>query len=94
MTQEPDPNPGLVTDEESFLAFVRELVADRRLATELNAGPHDAPRAWQNDSAEDFLSAALSWADDTQFGRTQGLVDTVSPWRRVAVFLYTGKIYE
>jgi hypothetical protein len=49
---------------------------------------------WQNGTIEQFLEAALSWAEDTGFGRTQGLADNVVPWRRLAVFLYTGKIYE
>jgi hypothetical protein len=44
--------------------------------------------------AEQFLEAALSWADDTGFGRAQGLADDVVPWRWLAKLMYTGKIYE
>lgn len=36
---------------------------------------------WQNDCIEDFLDSAHAWAD-------------ASPWKRFAVFLYCGKIYE
>jgi hypothetical protein len=94
---DPDPDPESVTDEESFLAFVRNLEADRRLAAKLEATDlHglDSPRGWQNSTIEQFLEAALAWADDSQFGRRQDLDDGQSPWRRFAVFLYCGKIYE
>jgi hypothetical protein len=97
MTPNPQPNPETVEDEESFLAFVRTLAADRRLAARIEGNRpdgYDAPRGWQNDTIEQFLESALSWAEDTEFGRTQGLPDNVTPWRRLAVFLYTGKIYE
>lgn len=72
-----------VTDEATFLAFVHALTADRR---------HDA-QAWGNDSIKDFLEAASSWAEDSEFGSSQGL-STASPWKKFAVFLYCGKIYE
>ncbi|HEU4817916.1 DUF7660 family protein [Janthinobacterium sp.] len=72
-----------VTDEATFLEFVRTLANDRRADC----------KAWQNDSIEDFLEAAGSWADDSGFGARQGL-SAVSPWKKFAVFLYCGKIYE
>lgn len=72
-----------VTDEASFVAFVSALAEDRRK----NAA------SWQNDSIEAFLDAALSWAEDSEMGRSQGLA-SASPWKRAAVFLYAGKIYE
>lgn len=72
-----------VRDEATFLEFVRALAADR-LA---NAG------AWENDSIADFLEASRRWAEDSEFGSTQGL-SSASPWKRFAVFLYCGKIYE
>jgi glycine C-acetyltransferase len=42
---------------------------------------------------EAFLGAASSWAESTNVGLTQGL-DPANPWKRFAVFLYCGKIYE
>lgn len=72
-----------VTDEATFLEFVRALANDRRAEG----------KAWQNDSIEDFLEAAGSWADDSGFGARQGL-SAASPWKKFAVFLYCGKIYE
>ena len=72
-----------VKDEATFLAFVSALAADRR----------KKPEAWENDSVETFLEAAVAWAEDTGMGATQGLSEA-SPWKRAAVFLYCGKIYE
>jgi len=72
-----------VTDEKTFLAFVRALAADRR---------GDAEH-WENTSIEDFLEAAGSWAEDSEFGVRQGL-SSASLWKKFATFLYCGKIYE
>ena len=49
---------------------------------------------WQNATIDQFLQAAVAWAEDSDFGRRQELVPDASPWRRLAVFLYAGKIYE
>ncbi len=72
-----------VTDEATFLEFVQALANDRRADG----------KTWENDSIEDFLEAAGSWADDSGFGDRQGL-SAASPWKKFAVFLYCGKIYE
>jgi hypothetical protein len=48
---------------------------------------------WENHTIESFLEAAGSWAHATDFGFPQGLADA-SPWKKMAVFLYCGKIYE
>jgi hypothetical protein len=97
MPFEPRPDPDTVTDEPSFLAFVAALAADRRLAAELEKdeprGYGDA-RGWQNSTIEAFLESALAWAEASGFGRRQEVDKSVSPWRRMAVFLFAGKIYE
>jgi hypothetical protein len=93
---DPKPDPSAVNDEESFLAFVKALEADRRLAAALEKEapvPYGSHRGWENATIEQFLEAATSWAEDTRFGRSQRL-EGVSPWRQFAVFLYCGKIYE
>ncbi|WP_432723538.1 hypothetical protein R0381_001004 [Jeongeupia wiesaeckerbachi] len=72
-----------VTDANSFLAFANALLADR-LAD---------PAQWQHQTIEDFLGAALNWAESTQLGKIQGLAE-VSPWKRCAVFLYSGKVCD
>lgn len=72
-----------VNDESTFLDFVRALAVDRRSDAE----------HWENASIEGFLESACSWAEDSDFGSKQGL-STASPWRKLATFLYCGKIYE
>ncbi len=72
-----------VNSQGTFLAFVAALADDRRR----NAA------AWESDSIEEFLEAALAWAEDSAMGASQGLADA-SPWKRAAVFLYCGKMYE
>lgn len=78
----PRENPAS-TDEEEFLAAARALEADRR----------GFPKSWENQTIEDFLEAAIAWAEDSKFGAKQGL-DGATPWRKVIAFLEAGKIYE
>ena len=87
-----------VHDCDSFLRFVRELIADRRAATSQDQHTSDNAddldvTGWENDTIEDFLAASLAWADDSQMGTLQGLPQEPS-WKAFAVFLYCGKIYE
>jgi hypothetical protein len=77
---------------------VRELVVDRKASVEAETrtpssqyGP-DAG-GWENTMVDRFLEAAVAWAKDSEFGRTQGLADA-TPWRVFANFSYCGKIYE
>jgi hypothetical protein len=77
------PAPENVDDAESFLAFISALRNDFLTR----------PETWQNETLPDFLEGALSWSEDTHFGITQGL-EHASPWKRIAVLLYCGKIYE
>jgi hypothetical protein len=72
-----------VVDESTFLVFVEALAADHRMA----------PRGWQNPTVASFLEAGANWARDSKFGKTQGMGDA-TPWKRFALFLYCGKIYE
>src|SRR5689334_9448565 len=91
-----DPADALerVVDQATFLEFVDALVASRRRD---DAGRPDVsgrgPDGWENHTIEAFLEAAARWAEDSDFGGRQGLTDA-SPWKRFAVFLYCGKIYE
>lgn len=72
-----------VRDEASFVAFVTALARDRRTNS----------ASWQSGSIEQFLEAAVSWAEDSGMGSIQGL-GNATPWKKVATFLYCGKIYE
>jgi hypothetical protein len=87
-----------VSDEKSFLAFVHALREDRELAAEAEkASPSGvygpAQRGWENTTIESFLEAAHAWAEASEFGARQDL-SKASPWKKFAVFLYCGKIYE
>jgi hypothetical protein len=87
-----------VSDQVSFLAFARQLQADRarsaeRELSEASSALTPDAGGWENTTIEAFLQAAISWAEDSKFGASQGL-STNNPWRQFATFLYCGKIYE
>ena len=92
------PDPVAVHDRASFLEFVRALVRDRRAsvaAEEASPGSPFGPDAggWENVTIDDFLEAAVAWAEETGMGGSQGLPAGPS-WEAFAAFLYCGKIYE
>ncbi len=87
-----------VSDEKSFLAFVDALRRDRELAASAEKASFadrsgSALGGWENVTIEAFLGAAHAWAEDTDFGARQDIKEA-SPWKKFAVFLYCGKIYE
>jgi hypothetical protein len=87
-----------VVDESTFLAFARALADDRRASVEAEALRPSSPygseaRDWENVTIERFLDAAVGWAEDTELGKSQGILES-NPWKRFAAFLYCGKIYE
>jgi hypothetical protein len=86
--------PDQVSDAASFLEFVRSLVNERRQIARNAIGTESlsATKEWRSSTIEDFLDAAIRWAEDSQFGQRQGL--GTNPWKQFAVFLYCGKIYE
>ncbi|MCK7595645.1 DUF7660 family protein [Pseudomarimonas salicorniae] len=90
--------PHDVTDAESFLEFARSLLAEREAEVEMEKSNPSAPfsrgqRGWENGTIEAFLGAAIRWAEDTDFGKRQG-VEPDDHWYQFALFLYLGKIYE
>jgi hypothetical protein len=87
-----------VHDEQSFLAFARVLQLDRAAAAATQGGAPPSPHGqdaggWENVSIESFLESAIAWAESSNFGATQGL-ESGNLWKKFAVFLYCGKIYE
>lgn len=87
-----------VTDEKTFLAFAHALLLDRVAAVKAESSVESPPferdpGGWENTSIHSFLEAAIAWAESSQFGTTQGL-SLENPWKKFAVFLYCGKIYE
>jgi len=98
MSNEPHTLVEAVVDEASFLKFVAALRQDREVEvaaqTTTSIDPFGrGPNGWENHTIEAFLEAAFSWAEDSNFGKSQGLTDE-NPWKKFAVFLYCGKIYE
>jgi len=85
-----------VCDQRSCLEFVKALAADREdeVAKDLSKASRHGPGAtgWEAATIEAFLYAAVSWAEDSEFGKTQGLPDD-NPWRQFATFLYCAKDY-
>jgi len=82
-----------VVDEPSFLRFVGLLAEDRAMseATTLSRDGHQGE--WANQTIQDFLLAAKSWAEDSDFGARPG-PKPESQWARMAMFLWAGRGYE
>ena len=72
-----------VKDESTFLEFVKALKEDY----------HNANQEWQSTTVDQFLDSALAWSNDSSLGESQGL-SNINVWKKFAVFLYCGKIYE
>jgi hypothetical protein len=87
-----------VIDAESFLNFVRKLIADREDEVKKEKDHPSSPygpgaNGWENWTIEGFLEAAVSWADDSHFVEKQ-TDPNANPWQQFADFLYAGKVYE
>lgn len=98
MPSDPHRLLDLVKDEATFLAFVDALRLDKldeeekeRVSPSSPYGP--GANGWENQTVEAFLGAACAWGGATNVDLAQGL-DPANPWKRFAVFLYCGKIYE
>ena len=86
-----------VVDEKSFLDFVRALQADKedenRKEKENPSNPYSHGwNGWENSTIDGFLESAVAWAEDSNFG--EKLEPNANHWKRFALFLYGGKIYE
>jgi len=82
-----------VKDEMTFLAFARALLRDRQAESGSTDHCGRGTQGWENHTIDTFLEASLQWAEATGMGRSQGLSDD-NPWKKMATFLYLGKIYE
>lgn len=82
-----------VSDANSFIQFVKALIADRE---DVLAKEKENPRqpfepgvnGWENGNIESYLSAAVSWAEDSR------ALPQEPSWKAFAQFLYSGKYYE
>ena len=83
-----------VKDEATFLVFAKALYEDKEdetIKNRVNALPQlfEGSNSWQNTSIEGFLESAIAFTEDSP--QWQGEKNL---WRKFALFLYGGKIYE
>lgn len=58
-----------VVDDTTFLAFIKALADDRRVADRTAADAvREVQNGWENNSIQDFLEAGYAWAQDSAFG--------------------------
>ena len=83
-----------VCDEESFFIFVSALQADKEDESAKDKANPSNPyshgyNGWQNSTIEGYLESAIAFTEDSQpWNAEQNL------WKKFALFLYGGKIYE
>lgn len=82
-----------VTDETSFLVFVRALLQDRYAAEPLPQTQDGFQGEWANQTLSSFIEASLAWAEASNFGARPGPKST-NPWSLFAEFLWAGRCYE
>lgn len=86
-----------VNDRKSFVLFVKALINDRREDDKISkANPEkyqwsSGPLGWENGSIDTYLDAALSCFEDGKWREENP--DEIT-WKKLAEFLYGGKIYE
>ena len=83
-----------VQDEDSFLLFVKALIADRESHEGKPINEIGFKGDWANNSISDFLESCVAWAEGSDFGVHQDASLKRNKWKQFAVFLYCGKIYE
>jgi len=87
-----------VCDEETFIAFIAALAADRAESVKKEALKPSSPygpdaNGWENIKIEEFLEAAADWASVSQPG-LKHYKKPENTWKRCADILYAGKICE
>ena len=87
-----------VTDEASFVAFLRLMPADwhdeARGEAEAPSRPYSpGANGWANGTIGQFIDAAASWADDTST-RTAPTSTAAEAWRRAAMIVLMAAFYE
>jgi hypothetical protein len=86
-----------VCDEDSLVAFISALAADR--ADEVRKEKESSSSAygpgvngWENGTIEAYLESAAAWAEDWK--KSPQYRPPANPWKRCAEILYAGKGYE
>jgi len=83
-----------VMDEGSFMDFARALQSDKENETEKEKINPTNPyshgwNGWENSNIEGFLESAIAFTEDSK-----PWADEPNLWKKFALFLYGGKIYE
>ncbi|TXI73761.1 MAG: hypothetical protein E6Q49_03850 [Limnohabitans sp.] len=84
---------GTVCDEQSFIRFAERMAADAPSKAKGSVQPWMETGGWENTTLKDFLSAACSWVEDSDFGARPG-PKSVNPWQQFAMSLWAGRSYE
>jgi hypothetical protein len=83
----------VVKDETTFLVFVKALAAERSKVEGLTLSSDGFQGEWANSNIQHFLEAAVSWAEDSEFGLRPG-PKPANQWYLFAQFLWAGRGYE
>lgn len=81
-----------VTNQTAFLDFAKGLLSDRQNSENLPTSIDGFKAEWANQSITEFLDAAISWAEDSDFGKRPYQI--TNPWTIFALFLWAGRSYE
>jgi hypothetical protein len=86
-----------VVDRDSFLIFVKALIADREDEVAKEKEDQGSPwsagnNGWEHGTIEGYLSAAVAWVEDTR--GTAWELPVEPSWKSFATILYRGKSYE
>ena len=97
MAEDLDEMLEAVVDRDSFLAFVKALVADRRDGVAKEKENPSSPwvagaNGWEHGTIERYLDAAVAWMEDSR--GTAWELPSEPLWKSFAAFLYHGKSYE
>lgn len=87
-----------VVDEDSFVAFLSALAADRadevKKEKKIPSSPYGpGANGWENGTIEAFLESATAWAEASKKG-LPSYEKPDNPWKRCAEIIFMGKIYE
>lgn len=82
-----------VKDKATFLVFAKALAMERSQAEGLALSADGFQGEWANNNIQHFLEAAVSWAEDSEFGLRPG-PKLDNEWHLFAQFLWAGRGYE
>lgn len=97
MTEDLDEMLEAVVDRDSFLAFVKALIVDRRHEVAKGKGSPSSPwgagaNGWEHGTIEGYLEAAVAWMEDSCGTAWESPAEP--SWKSFAAFLHHGKSYE